>query len=58
MSVTCGYNRDGKGNEKFKTFKLDPALSKAQMQKEINLLASKFEEEVKSGTHKNTKLTF
>ena len=58
VQVSCGYDRDGKKIEKTKTFKLDPAMSKTQMQNEAKRLAAIFENEVKGGNYKDTRATF
>ena len=59
ITVSAGYNSDGKQIKKQKTIKLDPKLTEKQKEKELERQAVLFQEEVERGTYLDAdKLTF
>ena len=49
IRVSCGYNTDGKQVEQSMTWKPDPKLTPKQVEKELNKIAVKFEEDCSHG---------
>lgn len=59
ITVSAGYNSDGKQIKKQKTIKLDSKLTEKQKEKELERQAILFQEEVERGTYLDAdKLTF
>ncbi|HCJ57612.1 MAG TPA: site-specific integrase [Clostridiaceae bacterium] len=59
VTVSCGYDSEGKKITKKKSFKLDEGLTPKQAEKEAQKLATLFEEQVQKGTYLDgNKLTF
>ena len=58
ITVSAGYDRDGKKIAKYKTVGIDPELTPKRAEKEAERLAVLFEEEVKSGSHLDANITF
>ncbi|WP_372997424.1 tyrosine recombinase XerC [Lutispora sp.] len=59
ITVSAGYNSDGKQIKKHKTINLDPKLTEKQKEKELDRQSVLFQEEVERGTYLDAdKLTF
>lgn len=58
ITVSHGYNSEGKKMRYYKTIILDENLTEKQQKKELDRQADKFEEEVKSGRHYDDQITF
>ncbi|MCL2215805.1 MAG: site-specific integrase [Defluviitaleaceae bacterium] len=58
ITVSNGYDRNGKKLSEFKTVTLDPDMTAKQQEKEIARIAAKFEDDVKSGRHLDQTITF
>lgn len=59
ITVSCGYNSEGKKLLKAKTITIDPGLTNKQLEAELNKQAVLFEREVENGTYLDGgKMTF
>lgn len=59
ITVSCGYDRNGKQIRKTKTIKLDDSLTVRQQEKELQKQIVMFEQEVETGTYLDgEKITF
>ena len=58
ITVSNGYDRNGKKITYKKTVTIDDSLSPKQKEKEVNRIAADFEAEVRLGNHVMTSLTF
>ena len=51
LTVSCGFDNQGKRQRKTKTIKLSPRLTEKQLQQELAVQLDKFEKEVQHGTY-------
>lgn len=58
VTVSLGYAEDGKKRIRTRTFKVNPAMSRRQQEKEVRSLAYAFEEQVKKSRHVDSSVTF
>lgn len=59
ITVSCGYDSQGRKLVETKTISLDPGLTKKQVEKELQKQAALFEREVENGTYLDgSKITF